>query len=135
MNLNVFIDQVVVNTGGQPPAENASRCIEGAVESTAGAAPPAGAVSQFLAAGEQSSPQQEQKSPPQGEPPYWDSTGPREPPLEEGSHEWRLARRPAQVCCHRRSCELAVHWILHRALFLHAHICTPWLSSLLVLPC
>ncbi|KAL4420023.1 hypothetical protein ABPG77_001273 [Micractinium sp. CCAP 211/92] len=97
MNLNVFIDQVVVNTGGQPPAENASSCIEGAVESTAGAAPPAGAVSQFLAAGEQSSPQQEQKSPPQGEPPYWDSTGPREPPLEEGSHEWRLARRPAQV--------------------------------------
>lgn len=100
MNLNVFIDQVVVQAGGQlqPPDEAASGRTEGAgAQSGAVAAPPAGPASPSLVEGQRIRPPDERQAQPQGEPPYWDSGAPREPPLEEGSTAWRLARRPAQV--------------------------------------
>ncbi|KAL4430845.1 hypothetical protein ABPG75_006101 [Micractinium tetrahymenae] len=96
MNVNVFIDQVVVQAGGQQPSEAARGGIEGAGAATAVAAAPAGPCAAGGPA-QQPNAQNGSREQASGEPPYWDSTGPREPLLEEGSAEWRLARRPAQT--------------------------------------
>lgn len=91
MNVNVFIDQVVVQSGRQLPAEaNQDASADAAATAAPRTSPPVDQQGQ-------SSPSEEAHAQPQGKPPYWDSTGPKEPPLVESSAEWRLARRPDQV--------------------------------------